>query len=1713
MKTRFSYLPLCLMAIYLICVVPAVSAFPPSTDNGIHLCGYGKQQAKNRRYARALSNHAVGVPRTVRLVYFLPSDRHPRQGIEEKMDVLIKNVREFYANQMENYGYGRRTFDIETDQNGRAVVHRVNGQFTDTYYYDDEAFLKVWREIHDWFDTSQNIYLAVVDVGNEQIGDAAGIATSIGHWGGIAVIPASGPFFNHALAAHELGHAFGLEHDFRSAEYIMSYGPWGWGSTTRLSKCSAKWLEIQRYFNPGGQPRPWNFPTIELVSPRTYAAGATRASIQLRVDDYEGLHQVFLFGSDYNVSTCREFTGEQNSLVEIDYDGEYTDRGFASFTDRPVHPIRARVVDTDGNVSDTSFYLFPETLQSMTKIAGDNQPPGLPNTRLPVPLIVELRNVNDGSPYEEVWVSFTVTEGGGRLSETEALTDDFGRADTFFTLGPHPGTNTVEASALGYTTTFNAVAGPPVNVPDSFFRSAIARTLNKVTGELISQAEMATLTYTARGFWGLGISDLTGLEFAINLTYLDLGDNSLTDISPLTQLTKLTQLALDNNSVADISALAWLTKLTQLTLANNSIVDILPLARLTSLEQLLLGNNAISDISPIAELTNLKLVYLEDNNIKDVSPLTGLVHLKAVHLAGNSVSDLSPLTESQGLEDGTQINIRRNPLSYPSIKVHIPILQGRGVEIYFDNRTPTTLKPISGDNQEGLPGKTLADPFIVEVKDGSGLVFEGVPVTFAVTAGDGTLVKRSTTTDSNGKAENILTLGKNPGTNTVRASVNASVKTIPQSVTFNAEGIRAPTTLLKISGDDQEGFPGETLPNPLVVEVKDQSDNPLRNVRVTFAITAGGGTLTATTTKTDRNGIAESKLALGPNVGTNTVSVAVSGIEQKEFFSAEGVRTPQKILKISGDNQTGEPGETLANPLVAEVRDRHDEPLPEVQVTFTVTAGDGTLTVATATTNRSGRVGSVLTLGPNAGMNTVSVSVSGTGESQFFSAEGLRTPQTILKISGDAQQGLSGTALSNPFVVEVQDETGAALEGIPVTFVVTAGGGMLDTQTINTNSDGRAGNTLTLGDNPGTNTVRVTAEGVAQPEIFNAEGIRVAQELLIISGNNQEGSPGETLPNPLVVGVKDQLDKPLRNVQVTFAVTDGEGKLTTTKTKTDRNGRAESKLTLGPNAGTNTVSVSASGIEQSEVFNAEGIRTPEFILKTSGDSQEGLPGTTLTNPFVVEVQDKNGAALGGVSVTFAVTEGEGTLGVTSTETDSNGRAESTFTLGRSPGTYTVEASAEGVEESVVFSAEVKRREFVLSLPSGSSFVHIPLRVTEVDGEARTIESVGDLYDALGGAETVNLLTIRTQQWHSYLGDTSRGTASDSLLTDDKGIIASMKVPVDLHLVGDALGEDGTSTIRLQTGTNLVGVPLKDVRITRVSDLFALEGIRDNVPEISVSVNGNFKVVSRAGDEGDVPIVGGQSFIMTAQHEATVEISGDGWGSFSGVQAAPRSVLSSTFDQNVSPVLCLTGSIVYEAEGRERNTPPTRSRLTVIVKNLTTGKTITTLAIKGDALQSKRLSYQLTAIDATTGRVAQAGDILEISLQSPNPLIRVEPLRHTVTPTDVKDSQIQLSPLITYELPTETILLMNYPNPFNPETWIPYQLAEDTTVTMAIYDVKGALVRRLEIGHQSAGFYTERGRAVYWDGRNESGELVAGGLYFYQLGTPSFRQLRRMLIVK
>ena len=97
--------------------------------------------------------------------------------------------------------------------------------------------------------------------------------------------------------------------------------------------------------------------------------------------------------------------------------------------------------------------------------------------------------------------------------------------------------------------------------------------------------------------------------------------------------------------------------------------------------------------------------------------------------------------------------------------------------------------------------------------------------------------------------------------------------------------------------------------------------------------------------------------------------------------------------------------------------------------------------------------------------------------------------------------------------------------------------------------------------------------------------------------------------------------------------------------------------------------------------------------------------------------------------------------------------------------------------------------------------------------------------------------------------------------------------------------------------------------------------------------------------------------------------------------------------------------------------------------------------------------------------------------------------------------------------SETVLLPNYPNPFNPETWIPYQLAKPAEVTLTIYNTRGVVVQTIVLGHQAAGVYTSRSRAIHWDGRNMFGEKVATGLYFYTLKTGDFTATRKMLIRK
>ena len=159
---------------------------------------------------------------------------------------------------------------------------------------------------------------------------------------------------------------------------------------------------------------------------------------------------------------------------------------------------------------------------------------------------------------------------------------------------------------------------------------------------------------------------------------------------------------------------------------------------------------------------------------------------------------------------------------------------------------------------------------------------------------------------------------------------------------------------------------------------------------------------------------------------------------------------------------------------------------------------------------------------------------------------------------------------------------------------------------------------------------------------------------------------------------------------------------------------------------------------------------------------------------------------------------------------------------------------------------------------------------------------------------------------------------------------------------------------------------------------------------------------------------------------------------------------------------------------------------------------------------------IKAVDAATGAPALTQeDIKTGSLQASDVQQWLRDAKQAnADPAGIAALERLLAALIHVAAPPkETVLLANYPNPFNPETWIPYQLSEAAEVTVTIYAANGAVVRRLDLGHRRAGSYESRGRAAYWDGRNAQGEPVASGVYFYTLSAGDFSATRKMVIRK
>ncbi len=303
----------------------------------------------------------------VRLIYFLSKERPPQRGISTKFHRSIKQAQHFYATQMKSHGFGRKTFTLETDVSGKPKVYLFKAQHPDDYYRED-TIKKIRTEITKHFDRSKNILLVAVDIRSGVFYDKDSTTAGVGGvtpfvyddklnralHGGSAFVSASHNDLDWDTIAHELGHTFGLKHDFRGrSPRIMSYA----SGRYVLSKCAAEWLNNSRFFNPN-QPFFDKPATIEM---RPLPTTSNATPLQFDITDEDGIHQVKLLvpttlrdpGTDqgFKLHSCQSLNGEKKATVEFELAGA------------AVKEIELRMMDLHGNIVWREFDLEEDSAQ------------------------------------------------------------------------------------------------------------------------------------------------------------------------------------------------------------------------------------------------------------------------------------------------------------------------------------------------------------------------------------------------------------------------------------------------------------------------------------------------------------------------------------------------------------------------------------------------------------------------------------------------------------------------------------------------------------------------------------------------------------------------------------------------------------------------------------------------------------------------------------------------------------------------------------------------------------------------------------------------------------------------------------------------------------------------------------------------------------------------------------------------------------------------------------------------------------------------------------------------------------------------------------------------------------------------------------------------------------------------------------------------------
>lgn len=552
------------------------------------------------------------------------------------------------------------------------------------------------------------------------------------------------------------------------------------------------------------------------------------------------------------------------------------------------------------------------------------------------------------------------------------------------------------------------------------------------------------------------------------------------------------------------------------------------------------------------------------------------------------------------------------------------------------------MSKVSGDSQSADTGATLAAPLVVKVADTDGNPQANVPVTFTFTSGSGQIVEaQPVSTDAAGLAAIHVTLGATAGPYTLQAAV-AGAAGSPVAFTATAT-VPASRTLQLVSGGGQSGTPGQPLPAPIVVQVRDQFNNPAAAHSLLFSVAAGGGTLQGQSTLTlltDSEGKAAALWSMGPYRGVAQlmqISSSFNGqpMQGSPLTVEAGLGAPPDSARssLSATSPLLANGSETSN-ITLTLRDATGQLLSGYLVRLAASGTGNQFTMADSLTNSSGQVTATLT-STAAGSKIITARIAGFEWTLTATVLFNPPPQTaasIQLVSGDNQTGTVGSLLAAELVVRVTDNKGAAVTAYPVDFTVLSGSATISGETthrVMTDAQGLARAALTLGTTAGTISVTARTAPLATLVPFTARATSgAAYRMSAQSGFTQSGTPGRTLTNPIVAAITDRYGNPVAGYAVQFEVVSGGGNMNGARAQvvvSDAAGTASAFWTLGRYLGAFNQLVVSSTSSESVLTGAPLLM--EIALPV-------LPENTLSTVSATTPVIADGSAWSDISVTL-----------------------------------------------------------------------------------------------------------------------------------------------------------------------------------------------------------------------------------------------------------------------------------------------------------------------------------------------------------------------------------------------------------------------------------------------------------------------------------------------